>query len=248
MAAPNDDKTPTDDKKTGDTTTGDTTAGDTTSTNPPADPPKDSSSNDANNNSGDKSSDNQPGILERLRLLEQERNEYKQKAEAAEASLNTLTEKELQDKENFKELAEHRQKRIEVLETQQNNSIRRSAVRRSLINEGIQPQFIDDLVEGVDISTIEISDNGNVSGVEEAITAHKQKKAHLYQAFAVKGKDAGNDNTDTNPPDSTSVDIKNPNQDVDPKNVDVRDRNAFPKDKYQKYLRDTLQGIKQGKF
>lgn len=109
----------------------------------------------------------------------------------AQKELEAYKQKEAESQGKYKELAEEWQSKYTNLEAKW----KQSAIQKSLAVEAqkLNPANIDAVLRLVDTSSLEIDDEGNVSGVEEALKAVQESVPQLFTVEPPKnaGRDSG---------------------------------------------------------
>lgn len=109
----------------------------------------------------------------------------------AQKELEAYKQKEAESQGKYKELAEEWQSKYTSLEAKW----KQSAIQKSLAVEAqkLNPANIDAVLRLVDTSSLEIDDEGNVSGVEEALKTVQESVPQLFTVNPPKnaGRDSG---------------------------------------------------------
>lgn len=127
---------------------------------------------------------------------------FKKLAEDAKAGRDALAAKEeadrkaLEEQGKYKELAEQEQKKREALEQQ----VKQSAIDTAVISEAAKLGAVDvDAVKAlINRESIDVDDNGQATGVAEAVKALAEQKGYLFkQGSGAPNLGAGNKGDDT---------------------------------------------------
>lgn len=129
------------------------------------------------------SSDQLAAVFENPALWDHPRfknlSERAQKAKQLEDEKAQQEEKSLEEQKKFQELADKRATDLEKANETIKNMQISQALTNKLVPEGVVD--VEAAIQLVDRSKIEIDDNGNVSGVEDAIEALKTNKTYLFK-------------------------------------------------------------------
>lgn len=127
----------------------------------------------------------------RLKELVQANRELKKlKDEQAKRDEEALVEQN-----KFKELAEKRGGEVETLRKQLQDTVVNQAFTNKLVNEKVVD--LDGALKLIDRANVKVDENGNVSGVDEAIEALKSGKSYLFEKSGEESNNNGGGQTTT---------------------------------------------------
>lgn len=104
-------------------------------------------------------------------------NEINEKLKKAEKKLGEMEETKLEEQEKFKTLAEKRKEKVETLSTELKDTKIRYNIERVASQKGASDP--SDVYNLLDKSNIELSEDGEVTGVEDAVDDLLENKPYL---------------------------------------------------------------------
>jgi len=128
------------------------------------------------------------GLLENIQKLRKEKENYKLKASELENKLKITLDKELEQKEEWKTLAEQRTKEVESWKSKYelkekliHDSLKVDALKTELLKMGLDAKYFDIALKAVDLNTISIDTETNVvMGIDSAAKFLREKAAPLF--------------------------------------------------------------------
>jgi len=128
----------------------------------------------------------------RMNKVVSERNDLRKRIADIETKQAEADKKALEEKGEFKELAEKLQKEKEELITKNLNANKKMAVLAKLSTPGLEAKDTNLIIRLIDFNGIEISDTGEVSGIDEQIEKLKKNSAYLFGTGTKEDTDEDN--------------------------------------------------------
>ena len=131
---------------------------------------------------------------DRFQQVIEEKNDYKNELEKLKDKLDNMEDPEKLKKEYESKVDEISQKSI--------RKQKEFAVKEVALAENVNKKALNDFVKVADIDSLEINEEGNVTGVDELIKDAKENKSFYFEKEEKPNKTAGDFNSDNTEKDS----------------------------------------------
>lgn len=130
------------------------------------------SAEDAKTDNGSQGQAGNSVPYERFQQVIEEKNEYKNELEQLKDKLE-----EMDDPEEVKDEYETK---LEKMENKSVNREKEFALKEAALTEGVNKKALDDFAQVANLDDLEVTDDGEVKGVEDLIETMKEEKSYFF--------------------------------------------------------------------
>lgn len=131
---------------------------------------------------------------DRFQEVVEEKNKFKEKASELE--------NKLADMESAEDVKASYETKLEKMRSQNRKQRKEFALKEKALAEGVRKKALDDVTKVADLSLLDVTEDGDVQGVEDTINQLKENKDYLFGESSASSevgdefKDSGEESTE----------------------------------------------------